>query len=78
VSVVLATTTSGFTLTLRDNGKGFEPANLALRPGRGNGLKNMSQRLEKNGGRCAIKSTPGAGTEVEFTLVVPLRARENH
>jgi signal transduction histidine kinase/ligand-binding sensor domain-containing protein len=76
VSVLLATTAHGFVLTVRDNGKGFAPANVTARPGRGNGLKNMGQRLEKSGGHCAILSTPGAGTEVQFTLAVSERVRE--
>jgi signal transduction histidine kinase len=76
VTIGLVTTAEGFILTIRDNGKGFEPAHLAARPGRGNGLKNMRQRLEKNGGHCAIQSAPAAGTAVEFTLAVSLRARE--
>ena len=45
------------------------------RPGRGNGLKNMQQRLEKMGGRCEIQSASGTGTEIKFFVSVPATAR---
>lgn len=77
VSVVLATDDSGFQLLVRDNGKGFDPAAVSTRPGRGNGLKNMRQRLEKMGGRCEIHSAPGAGAEIKFFVPVPVSAPVN-
>ena len=70
VLVALATQAWGFELVVRDNGNGFDPAAVPPRPGRGNGLKNIRQRLEKLGGRCEIHSAPGAGTEVKFLLPV--------
>jgi signal transduction histidine kinase len=76
VSVTFVTDTDGFHLAVRDNGKGFDPATVASRPGRGNGLKNMRQRLEKIGGCCEIESAPGAGTEIRFFVSVPAAARE--
>ncbi len=76
VSVALATDAAGFNLSVRDNGKGFDPATVTPRPGRGNGLKNMRQRLEEIGGHCEIHSTPGAGTEIKFFIPVTA-ARKN-
>jgi signal transduction histidine kinase len=76
VIVSLATDHAGFNLTVRDNGIGFDPAAVTPRPGRGNGLKNMQQRLEKIGGRCDIKSTPGAGAEINFYVSVPVSVRK--
>jgi len=70
VLVSLVTDHQGFQLLARDNGKGFDPAAVTPRPGRGNGLKNMQQRLEKLGGRCDIHSTVGAGSEVRFSVPV--------
>jgi signal transduction histidine kinase/ligand-binding sensor domain-containing protein len=70
VSVFLATGTDDFTLVIRDNGCGFNPAALPERVGRGNGLKNMRQRLEKIGGGCEINSTPGHGTEIKFSVFI--------
>jgi len=77
VSIFLATQEAGFTLAVRDNGRGFDPATVSSRPGRGNGLVNMRQRLEKIAGRCEIQSAPGAGTEIKFFVAVPAIARKN-
>ena len=76
VSIFLATDDGGFNLAVRDSGKGFDPATLTSRPGRGNGLKNMSQRLQEIGGRCEIQSVPGAGAEIRFFVSVPATARK--
>jgi signal transduction histidine kinase/ligand-binding sensor domain-containing protein len=78
VSISLATDDAGFHLAVRDNGKGFDPATVSSRPGRGNGLKNMRQRLEKIGGGCEIQSAPGAGTEIKFFVAVPAADRQSH
>ena len=52
-------------LRIVDNGGGFEPTRS--RPG-GFGLTSMRERAERLGGRFAVRSAPGAGTEVEVTL----------
>ncbi len=75
VSIFLATGANHFTLIVRDNGKGFDPMALPERIGRGNGLKNMRQRLEKISGHCEIRSTPKSGAEIEFFIFVPAAAR---
>jgi ligand-binding sensor domain-containing protein/two-component sensor histidine kinase len=77
VSILLATDNYGFQLAVRDNGKGFDPDNVTSRPGRGNGLKNMRQRMVEIGGRCEIKSASGQGAEIIFFVHVPARARKN-
>jgi ligand-binding sensor domain-containing protein/signal transduction histidine kinase len=57
-----------FTLTIEDNGKGFD----ILAPlARGNGLANMRRRLEGQGGQCQIESSPGEGTRVQFVMACP-------
>ena len=71
VSVSLATDGAGFQLAVRDNGQGFDPKAITPLPGRGNGLKNMRQRLEKIAGCCEIQSAPGAGAEIRFFVAVP-------
>jgi signal transduction histidine kinase len=76
VSVSLVTDDNGFVISARDNGKGFDLQSLPTKPGRGNGLKNMRQRLEKIGGRCDIESSPGSGTEIKFFVSVPVSARK--
>jgi signal transduction histidine kinase/ligand-binding sensor domain-containing protein len=73
VRIRLETGSDGFVLQVEDDGRGFEPA-PAGDPGAGvarrggHGLDNMRQRLEDIGGRCEIRSAPGQGTTVVFTV----------
>lgn len=53
------------TLTVRDDGKGFD---VAERVGKGFGLAGMHERVEALGGSLSIDSKPGEGTEVSATL----------
>ncbi len=54
-------------LTIRDDGKGFDPSI----PVRGHfGLATMRERAEALGGRLALRSRPGAGTELR--IVIPM------
>jgi ligand-binding sensor domain-containing protein/signal transduction histidine kinase len=77
VHIRLTIDAHGFALCLEDKGCGFQAEQWnsrgldPLRPGSGNGLANMRQRLAEIGGRCEIKSMPGQGTVVEF--VVPVK-----
>ncbi|MCS7091227.1 MAG: two-component regulator propeller domain-containing protein [Verrucomicrobiota bacterium] len=57
---------SSFELTIEDDGRGFDLADLASP---GNGLRHMQQRLTDIGGVCRIDSQPGQGTRVMFTIV---------
>jgi ligand-binding sensor domain-containing protein/signal transduction histidine kinase len=75
ISVLLAA--PGFTLTIRDNGKGFQPgapshsgSGEGIRLASGNGLTNMRMRLQEVGGLCQIEAAPEKGTLVRF--IVPL------
>jgi signal transduction histidine kinase/ligand-binding sensor domain-containing protein len=52
-------------ITVQDNGRGFDPA--VSRSG-GNGLRNMQERLEQVGGACQIKTQPGQGVNVTFSI----------
>lgn len=63
-SVVFKKEKNSLLLRLRDDGKGFDPANVR----RGNGLDNMRQRAEASGGSLALESRPGQGTEITLTL----------
>jgi signal transduction histidine kinase len=65
VDVTIECRESDLSLHLQDNGHGFD---LRQEFKRGNGLKNMRQRLEEIGGRCEIASQTGAGTSVCFTI----------
>lgn len=53
-------------MTIEDDGKGFDPAQVTHR----NGLKNMQQRITKWKGRIDIQSAPGKGTRTMITLPV--------
>jgi signal transduction histidine kinase len=65
---------NSFELSVEDNGRGFspgaEPGATAGRLASGNGLANMARRLEEIGGRYDIRSAPGKGTKVVFTLAI--------
>jgi two-component system NarL family sensor kinase len=52
----------GVTLTIVDDGRGFEVDAIQLDPNRGIGLRNMRERLASIGGTFEVHATPGAGT----------------
>jgi signal transduction histidine kinase len=53
-------------LTVEDDGRGFEP--LALGEKGGLGLPNMSERAEKMGGRLTVQAAPGEGVTVHVEI----------
>lgn len=63
----------GLTLTIADNGRGFDGKTLPS--SKGNGLKNLRNRLGRLNGRIEIRSEPAQGTRVEVFLPL-LRAGE--
>jgi signal transduction histidine kinase len=67
VDVSLRCTTTQATLTIRDNGVGFD----AGRPRRGLGLANMQERMMDVGGRLTIESQAGSGTTVLAEVALP-------
>ncbi len=69
VSVQLRAASDDLTLTIADDGVGFD-VNAAV--GRGVGLISMVERVEALGGSLDIRSTPGAGTLL--TATIPLHA----
>jgi signal transduction histidine kinase len=67
VVIHLARMEEKLVLTIRDNGRGFNPAatdaeNSGLAEGQG--LRNMAERAQLLGGRLLVVSSPGHGTEV--------------
>ncbi len=54
-------------LTIRDNGVGFNLHDIE--PGKGMGLHNLNERVQRIGGTLALETSPGAGT----ALCVELR-----
>jgi signal transduction histidine kinase len=55
-------------LVVRDDGVGFDPANLDDVAARGFGIEGMRERIEVLGGTFRIASQRGGGTSVEVTL----------
>jgi signal transduction histidine kinase len=71
-AAVEATTTAGFiSLSVEDEGKGFDPQDQNLETsGMGLGLGSVRKRLDALGGDLEIQAAPGEGTRV--TLHAPL------
>jgi len=63
-------------LTVRDAGRGFDPARALSGEddAAGGGLRGMRDRVQLFGGRFEVRSAPGAGAAIEVEL--PLEARE--
>lgn len=66
VTLEMDTAGNSLTITISDNGRGFE---IVISPD-GDGLGNLNQRLIECGGRCEIKASPGHGTTVTFTIPI--------
>ncbi|MGI5995392.1 ATP-binding protein [Saccharomonospora viridis] len=72
VSVYAEVEPESVTVFVRDRGKGFDPdAVPADRHGLADSIRG---RMERNGGRCRLRTAPGEGTEVQ--LEVPRRAAD--
>ena len=71
VSVDLHGGAAGLTLTVVDDGVGFD-VNATSR--KGLGLISMQERLEAVGGSLEIRSRPGAGTQLKAAVPVPLES----
>ncbi len=54
------------TLTVIDNGRGFDLGAPAENARGGNGLSNMRLRMKHINGQCEITTAPGTGTKVRF------------
>jgi len=66
VSLRFACSGNEFSITLRDDGNGFDPHNVR----RGIGLESMRMRAEKSDVLLKIHSEPGAGTEITCTAKI--------
>lgn len=71
VEVRLSTTASGLDVTVRDDGRGFDPEVPSGVTKRGMGLTNMRERADILNARLSIQSRPGDGCRVH--LSIPLR-----
>jgi signal transduction histidine kinase len=59
-----STFAGGARLTVRDDGKGFDPD----ADGRGLGLASMRERADSVGGRLTVRTRPGEGTLIELEV----------
>jgi len=68
--VLLEDESDAVTVTVRDDGVGFDPARLdqARREGRLGVAQSIVARMEMIGGTATLESAPGAGTEVELRV----------
>jgi signal transduction histidine kinase len=66
VNVQIAYWESTLTISIQDDGVGFDPAGASS----GNGLMNMKRRMEDIGGACVVESCLGKGTIVHLRLVL--------
>jgi two-component system nitrate/nitrite sensor histidine kinase NarX len=63
---VIVSRNGGYSLSVRDNGRGFDPS---LPPGSSHvGVDIMRERAHRIGGKLEIISAPGSGTEVRLNL----------
>jgi two-component system sensor histidine kinase UhpB len=65
VAVALASNGDGIALTVRDDGRGFEPNGGGPR---GLGLDGMAERARLMGGELTIDSSPGGGTALQLRV----------
>lgn len=71
--VDVAVSVGAVTMTIRDNGVGFDLATLraSARAGTHLGALIMRERVELLGGRFSLESAPGAGTTVRASIPLP-------
>ncbi|MGE7183915.1 PAS domain-containing sensor histidine kinase [Peribacillus sp. NPDC006672] len=73
ISIRLFRTEAGLTLTINDNGKGFNPDELG-NPGLG--LKHMDERVDQLGGTFELESIPTKGTNIK--IFIPQWMEDQH
>ncbi len=75
VDIRLQATDSGLEVTVKDDGRGFDPQAVASHTAKqGMGLMSMRERAELLGGSLSVQSSPGAGCQV--VLQIPLEEGE--
>jgi signal transduction histidine kinase len=66
VSIFAEVEPAEVTLFVRDRGQGFDPA--AVPPDRKGLAESIRARMARRGGTVAVRTAPGAGTEVSLTM----------
>lgn len=67
-SVLLSCDEEGISLTISDNGVGFDPEQTRTTDSSGFGLFSLRERMSYLGGNVMIESAPGAGTRATISL----------
>jgi signal transduction histidine kinase len=71
IDVHVVRSVSRVSLSIRDDGRGFDPATLEEAATRGHlGVPGMRERILARGGQFRLTSTPGEGTTIEVELDV--------
>lgn len=70
IGAFLSYQTDAVRLVITDNGSGFVPENAAtsLQSESGIGLRSIEHRVEAEGGKLVIASSPGHGTRIDVTI----------
>jgi two-component system NarL family sensor kinase len=58
-SLLLSFEREAVSLSIHDDGRGFDAESVRQHPSRGIGLRNMRERIEAVGGTLTVKSQPG-------------------
>ena len=75
IDVRVALSPHRVSLSIRDDGRGFDPVTLDAAARRGHlGVPGMRERISARGGQFRLVSAPGQGTTVEVELDVPVVA----
>lgn len=72
VTVRVMATDSSVQIVIEDNGVGFDFNRVASEQ-QGNGLANLSRRMENLGGQFQINTEPGKGVRLQFAVELPRR-----
>ncbi|MEG0318649.1 MAG: hypothetical protein RR627_01975, partial [Niameybacter sp.] len=67
--------TNGLSLSIQDNGQGFDYNQVVANNKLGLGVKNMEQLIHQIHGDLMIDSTPGSGT-ILYALIACCKSRE--
>jgi signal transduction histidine kinase len=71
VLVQLSEADGRLSIEIEDDGKGFDPENVARRERRPFGLMGIRERVDILGGKVRIDSAPGKGTRIHFDVPLP-------
>jgi signal transduction histidine kinase len=72
-AVVIKKRTAAVSLSIRDNGRGFDPAKPSPQPrDLGYGLIGITERVRILGGTLTVDSRPGGGTSVTVEVPLPI------